>query len=304
MKSVAELERFLAEPSKELIEDFQSLEGDLIILGVGGKMGPSLAKLARRAADLSGVPRRIIGVSRFSRGHLRREREEWGIETISADLLDAEQVEALPQVENVIYMVGRKFGTTGQEYLTWAMNIHVASLVAEKYRRSRIVAFSSGNIYPLVPVSSGGATEELPPDPIGEYAQSCLGRERLFEYFSRKHGTPLLLFRLNYAIDLRYGVLLDIALMVKEGRPVDRAWACQLHLAGDANEYALRSLKHCHSAPGFERDRWDGVRALARNSSASGREPVFINGDHTACSAMPPRCTASLAIPGRPAADD
>ena len=168
MKSVAELE-LLGRTIKELIEDFQSLEGDLIILGWAGKWAPPWLSLPG-AADLSGVPRRIIGVSRFSRGNLRRELEEWGIETISADLLDAEQVEALPQVENVIYMVGHKFGTTGQEYLTWAMNIHVASLVAAKYRRSRIVAFSSGNIYPLVPVSSGGATEELPPDPIGEYA--------------------------------------------------------------------------------------------------------------------------------------
>lgn len=288
MKSVAELERFLAEPSKELIEDFQSLEGDLIILGVGGKMGPSLAKLARRAADLSGVPRRIIGVSRFSRGNLRRELEEWGIETISADLLDAEQVEALPQVENVIYMVGHKFGTTGQEYLTWAMNIHVASLVAAKYRRSRIVAFSSGNIYPLVPVSSGGATEELPPDPVGEYAQSCLGRERLFEYFSRKHGTPLLLFRLNYAIDLRYGVLLDIALMVKEGRPVDLSMGNVNSIwQGDANEYALRSLKHCQSPPrvlNVTGPETVSVRWLAQQfGELLGVEPVFINEETSHC---------------------
>lgn len=248
MKTIAELEQFLASPSERLIEDLSKVDGDLIILGVGGKMGPSLAKLAQEAINQGGLNKQVIGVSRFSEPGLQKDLEESGIKTIAADLLTKEQVEKLPDVENVIFMVGHKFGTSGQEFVTWAMNTHVPGLVADKYRGSRIVAFSSGNIYPFVPVTSGGATESVTPEPVGEYAQSCLGRERIFEYFSYKYGTPVLLYRLNYAIDLRYGVLLDIAALVRKGKPIDLSMGnVNVIWQGDANEYALRSLLLCDS---------------------------------------------------------
>jgi nucleoside-diphosphate-sugar epimerase len=173
-----------------------------------------------------------------------------GIETIHADLLDDQQLRSLPDAANVVFMAGRKFGSTGAESLTWAMNTYLAARVAERYRRSRIVAFSSGNVYPLVAVVDGGARETTPPAPVGEYAQSVLGRERMFEHFSARHGTPVCLLRLNYAIDLRYGVLLDIATKVFEGRPIDVSMgALNVIWQGDANSVCLRSFAQCQSPP-------------------------------------------------------
>ena len=241
--SVEQLDDFLATPSQALIDDLAAVDGDILILGVAGKMGPTLARLARNAAP----QKRIIGVARFSEPALRERLEEWGIETITADLLDAEQVRALPRVKNVIFMAGRKFGSSGNQALTWAMNVHVPSIVAEAFAGSRIVAFSTGNIYPLVDVMHQGATEATPPGPRGEYAQSCLGRERIFEYFSGVHGTPGVLFRLNYAIDMRYGVLFDLASRIKAGTPIDLSLMGHVNVIwqGDANSHALRSLRHC-----------------------------------------------------------
>ena len=248
MKTLVELENKLTEPTPALIEDLKDLDGDILILGVGGKMGPSLAKLAKRAITEGNLHKRVIGVSRFSSGTLREELAQAGVETISADLLDPDAVAALPDVKNVIYMVGYKFGTSGNAHMTWAMNTLVAGQVARKYCNSRIVAFSSGNIYPFTPVSRGGADESVEPQPVGEYAQSCLGRERLFDFFSKTYQTPVLHYRLNYAIDLRYGVLVDIARLVKEGKPVDLTMGnVNCIWQGDANVYALRSLTQCQS---------------------------------------------------------
>ena len=249
-RSLDELEDKMSEPSSRLIQDFSQLEGDIMVLGVGGKMGPSLAKLAIRACEATGKKVTIYGVSRFSQPGLKEELEKWGIQTLKADLLEEEQLSALPQVANVLYLAGTKFGTQTNQSLTWALNTYVPGRVAATFRDSRIVVFSTGNVYPFVPTSTQGATETTPPDPVGEYAQSCLGRERMFEYFSHKYHTPTLIFRLNYAIDLRYGVLLDVAKAVANESPIDlRMGHVNVIWQGDANEYALRSLFLCDSPP-------------------------------------------------------
>jgi nucleoside-diphosphate-sugar epimerase len=250
MKSVEELELMLSAPSPELVKDISQVKGDIIILGVGGKMGPSLAKLAVRAIKEAGLNKKVIGVSRFSEKGLREDLENHGVETIAIDLLNDQQLQALPDVENVIYMAGKKFGTAGNEHFTWAMNTYLPGRVGEKFRNSRIIVFSSGNIYPFVSYGSGGATEERAPDPIGDYAQSCLGRERIFEYYAHKYNIPMLMYRLNYAIDMRYGTLLEIAKFVQEEKEIDlRNGHLNVIWQGDANEIALRSLLLCSSPP-------------------------------------------------------
>ena len=239
-----QLEEVLSLPSDADRAAMAALEGDILILGVAGKMGPSLARRAVRAG------KRTIGVARFSDPAVRRALEDAGVETIAADLLDARALAALPDAPNVIFMAGRKFGSTGTEELTWAMNALVPALVAERYRDSKMVAFSSGNVYPFVPVVSGGATESTPVAPLGEYAQSVLARERMFQYFSSRYGTRGVLLRLNYAIDLRYGVLLDIGRKVFERRAVDLAMgAVNVIWQGDANSVCLRALGVCQSPP-------------------------------------------------------
>lgn len=248
INSIEELETMLSTPSEALVKDIAQLNGDLIILGVGGKMGPSLAKLAIRAIKQAGIDKKVIGVSRFSEPGLQQELESYDIKTIAIDLLDDAQLQSLPDVENVIYMAGKKFGTTGQEHFTWAMNTYLPGRVGEKFKNSRIVVFSSGNIYPFVSHGSGGAGEEMAPDPKGEYAQSCLGRERIFQYFSAKYQIPMLIYRLNYAVDMRYGNLLEIALMVQENKEIDLTNGhMNVIWQGDANEIALRSLLICKS---------------------------------------------------------
>ena len=245
-----QLEDVLSAPNEQDIAALKEMQGDLILLGAGGKMGPSLAARARRAADKGGVKKRIMAVSRYSSPDSRREIEQAGVEVMSADLLNEDDLARLPKVDNVIFMVGRKFGSTGAESLTWAMNAYVPARAAEHYRSSRIVSFSSGNIYPLVPVTSGGATEQSPLLPVGEYAQSVLARERMFEYMSSRYQTPMTILRLNYAIDLRYGVLLDIGRKVFERRPVDLANGnVNVIWQGDANSVCLRSFAHCSSPP-------------------------------------------------------
>ena len=244
----AELEDKLSQPSQRLLEDIQGISGDFMILGLGGKMGPSLAKLLKRALAKVGSEQRVYGASRFSRKPLYDELSSLGIECHRVDLLDDEQLQGLPHAENVIYMAGNKFGTSGNEHFTWAMNAYLPGRVAEKYRDSKIVVFSTGNIYPFVPIDSGGAAEDTRPGPVGEYAQSCLGRERIFEHFSVKNKTPTLIYRLNYALDLRYGVLLEVAKAVKDGKPINlRMGYANVIWQGDANEYAIRALRHCES---------------------------------------------------------
>ncbi|MDA0196148.1 MAG: NAD(P)-dependent oxidoreductase [Bacteroidetes bacterium] len=250
MNTVEKLEDFLSTPSDELVADLSKIEGDILILGLGGKMGPTLALLAQRAVDEGNLDKRVIGVSRFSDKDLRSDLESAGIKTIAGDLLDTKWLSTLSDIENVIYMAGNKFGTTGNEHYTWAMNTFVPGMVASKYRNSRIVVFSTGNVYPLSSVTEGGATELSRLGPIGEYAQSCLGRERMFEYFSNRHQTPVVLFRLNYALEMRYGVLLEIGQSVFKKKPVDlKMGHVNLIWQGDANEFALRSLLHCSSPP-------------------------------------------------------
>ncbi|MGP4108119.1 NAD-dependent epimerase/dehydratase family protein [Virgibacillus sp. L01] len=250
MDTIEELELRMCEPSARLIDDLSELDGDILILGVGGKMGPTLARLAKNAVNQGNLNKRVIGVSRFSKGTLKEELEQFGVETISADLMDERQLKALPDVKNVIYMAGKKFGTMGNEHLTWAMNAYLPGRVAERFSDANIVIFSSGNIYPFVDITKGGCTEETPTNPIGEYAQSCLGRERVFTHFAKKNDTPILLYRLNYAIDMRYGVLLEIAKQVYQDNPVDLTTGhVNVIWQGDANEFAIRSLLHCSTDP-------------------------------------------------------
>ena len=246
MENIESVYKKLLQPSDDLIADIAKMEGDILILGAGGKMGPALAKLAKQAIDKSGVAKKVIGVSRFSEPGLQDELNREGIETISADLLDDHELQALPDVKNVLYLAGTKFGTTGKESFTWAMNAYLPGRVAEKYKNSNIVVFSSGNVYHLTPVTLGGATEDRLPEPVGEYAQSCLGRERVFQYSCLKYNTPILIYRLNYANDVSYGVLLEIAKTVKEKKPVDLSMGnVNVIWQGDANEIALRALRHC-----------------------------------------------------------
>ena len=224
------------------------MPGDIIVLGASGKMGPSLARMARRASDAAGLPRRVIGVARFSSGG-EKELQSHGVEAIRCDLLDEQQVVHLPDAAHVIFMAGRKFGSTGDEPTTWAMNAWLPSVVCRRYRGSRIVAFSTGNVYGLTPVGGGGSREGDVPQPLGEYAMSCLGRERLFQYFSSAHGTQMAIIRLNYACDLRYGVLIDLAQKIMRGEPIDLSMGHFNTLwQGDANALALCALA-CTTKP-------------------------------------------------------
>ena len=245
--SEAQLDDLLSRPNEADIAAMAAMEGDLLILGVAGKMGPTLAMRARRAAPAA---KRIIGVSRFSTPGSREALEAAGVETIAADLLEDDALAALPDAPNVLFMTGRKFGSTGDEALTWAMNSLMPAQAAERFRDSRIVAFSSGNIYPFTPVTSGGATESCSLAPVGEYAQSVLARERLLQYCSRRNGTPMAILRLNYAIDLRYGVLLDIGTKVFGREPIDLTMGnANVIWQGDANSIALRSFAHASVPP-------------------------------------------------------
>lgn len=245
-----QLEERLSRPTAADVDALRVLEGDVMVLGVGGKMGPSLVRLMRRAAEQAGIKKKITAVARFTDKGLPAALEAEGIGTIACDLLEDGALARLPDAQNVIFMAARKFGTTGSEYMSWAINTQLPALVADRYRHSKIVCFSSGNVYPFRSLHLGGATEETPAGPQGEYAQSVLGRERIFEYGSHRWGTPLALLRLNYAIDLRYGVLADIATAVYRRQPVDlRMPVVNIIWQGDANSICIRSFPFCQSPP-------------------------------------------------------
>lgn len=303
IRSEAELDDILAAPNDADRTAMRALHGGLLILGAGGKMGPSLARRARRAADEAGISIRIVAVSRFSDESAEIALRATGVETMRADLLDFEQLAGLPDAPNVIFMAGRKFGSMGAAHLTWASNAYLPARVAERYRNSRIVAFSSGNVYPLVPVASGGATEEMPPDPIGEYAESVLARERMFEFFSARYGTRVCLLRLNYAVEMRYGVLRDIGLRVFEGRPVNLSMGhVNVIWQGDANSICLRSFALCASPPevlNVTGPETLSVRAVAaRFGELFARPPVFEGHEaDTALLSNTARCQRLFGVP-------
>ena len=246
----AELDELLSTPRAETVETLRACPGDIVVLGAGGKMGPTVARMAARAAAQVGDGRQVVAVSRFSSPEVARALGAAGVRTISCDLLDGSALARLPDAPNVVFMAGQKFGTSDAPATTWAMNTVVPALCAERYRAARIVAFSTGNVYPLSPVTGGGARESDPVGPIGEYASSALGRERVFEYYSMRNRTPVAIVRLNYAIDLRYGVLADIGLRVWRDEPVSVAMGhVNVIWQGDASRIALESLRHASSPP-------------------------------------------------------
>jgi len=279
--SLGALEDALSRPDAAVLDSIRRLPGDWIVLGAAGKMGPTLARMIRRGLDTLGQDGRVWAAARFTDADLEMRLRAWGIQTVRCDLLDRVQAARLPAAANVLYLAGQKFGTTQAPWRTWAMNTVAPLNAMERYAGSRIVAFSTGCVYPLVPADSPGSREEDPLEPLGEYANACVARERLFEHASREHGTPVLLYRLNYAIDLRYGVLLDIARAVQAGDPLDlRVGWVNVIWQGDANRFAIRLVEHAASPPaalnvtGGERL---SVRGLALKFGALlGREARFV----------------------------
>ena len=247
---VGQLEQLLSEPSEAVVQTMRRLEGDVLILGAGGKMGPTLCRMIRRASDAGGVKRRVIGVVRNAAADVQRDFHSHGVELILAGLLDRKQLDALPEVPNVIYLAGMKFGSTGREPLTWATNVYLPGMVCERFRHARMVAFSTGNVYGMVPVDRGGSAESDQLRPEGDYAMSCLGRERIFSYFSETLDVPIALLRLNYANEMRYGVLVDLARQVMAGEPIDLTMGYFNAIwQGDANAMTLRAFDHVAVPP-------------------------------------------------------
>jgi nucleoside-diphosphate-sugar epimerase len=286
VESTAQLEDLLSEPTPGVVDAVARLDGDLLLLGAGGKMGPSLARMARRAADAVGRPRRVVAVSRFSSAEVEARLRGRGVETVRCDLLDRAALAALPDAPNVIYMPGMKFGATGQKALTWAMNAYLPGTVCERYRHSRIVAFSTGNVYGLAPVALGGSVEADELRPAGDYAMSCVGRERVLEHFSRRDGIPMTVLRLNYANELRYGVLVDIARRVQAGEAVDVGMGFVNALwQGDANAMALQAFAQAASPPtvlNLAGPELLSVRRLAQQFGELFGKPVRCTGTEAA----------------------
>lgn len=297
------LEDWLSMPTRGLIEDFARLEGDLMILGVGGKVGPTLARMAKRAAP----DKRVIGVARFSDPQVKTRLEAANVETLRCDLLDRRQVALLPEVKNIIYMAGKKFGTAGREPFTWAMNTVVPTLIGERFKETNIVVFSTLCVYPFASVEGPGcAPDTHAPTPVGEYPNSCVGRERVFQYYSQVHRNPGRLMRLNYAIDLRYGVLQDVALKVLHGKPIDiRTGVANAIWQGDSTNHILRCLLHgtLPAQPiniGMERPA--RIRDVANKfGKLFDREPVFSGQEQP--TAWHNDCSEAIGLFGQPIVD-
>ncbi|MDH7601397.1 MAG: NAD(P)-dependent oxidoreductase [Armatimonadota bacterium] len=278
--SVEQLEEMISRPTPGVVETLAALDGDLIVLGCGGKMGPSLARMAKRAFEEAGKNRRVIGVDLFPSPEQSNKLEQVGVETIKCDLLDETQLNSLPDAPNVVYMVGMKFGSSENQALTWALNAYLPGQVCRKFSNSRITAFSTGNVYGLVPVWSGGSVETDEPKPEGEYAWSALARERVFEHFSRSCGTPVSIVRLNYSNELRYGVLVDIAQKVWAGEPVDVTMGtANVIWQADANAMALQTLAKASSPPFVVNIAGPEIISVRRTAELfgelMGRRPIF-----------------------------
>lgn len=280
MTVIDEIERDLTTPTPALIDDIAELDGDIVVLGVGGKVGPSVAIMAQRAVEEAGLDKVVYGVARFSDPAARASLERAGVTAVQADLTDDLELDAIPDAANVIFMAGNKFGTVGNEHFTWMMNSYLPGRVAQRFRDSRIVVFSTLVTYPLADVATGGSRESDPPGPIGEYAASCVGRERIFEHFSHKHGTPVLLFRLGYSIETRYGVVQEIAQAVHDGTPIPLEMGhASVIWQRDVAEYAIRSLRLASNPPralNITGPEIVSVRWLAEKfGERFGRAPVF-----------------------------
>ena len=303
IQDVAQLEELLSEPTNGVVGALGSLEGDIMVLGVGGKMGPTLARMAKKASELAGVKRRVIGVSRFSSSVFEAQLQAWGVETVRCDLLDRGSLVKLPEAANVIFMAGMKFGSTGQEWLTWAINTLLPGLVADRYRDSRIAVFSTGNVYGLSPIAEGGSREEDALNPSGEYAMTCLGRERIFEHFSRANQTKMTILRLNYASELRYGVLLDIAQRVNAGQPVSLSMGYLNTIwQADASAMSLESLRWAAAPPNIINITGPellSVRSVAEEFGKKLRKPVRFEGTESG-DALLSNARKSYGLFGRP----
>lgn len=303
IRDVQSLEDLLSEPPDYVVDTLRQVDGDLLILGVAGKMGPTLARMARRASADAGPTRRIIGVARFSDEAQQQALQSAGIETVRCDLLNERDVARLPDAPNVLFMAGRKFGSTGLESLTWAMNTYVPALVCHRFAASRIVAFSTGNIYGLTDVRSGGSRETDTPRPVGEYAMSCLGRERIFDYFSRASGTRAAILRLNYAVEMRYGVLVDLASRIVAGETIDLTMGYfNVIWQADANAMALASLAHVTAPPlmlNIAGPEQLSVRDVATQLGHRLNRPVSFSG-HEAVDALLSNGSNAWSLYGKP----
>lgn len=246
VENLEQLEDLMSRPSGELVESMKELDGDVMVIGAGGKVGPTLVRMLLRAVEQAGVRKKITAVDVVELPQLAA----LGAVTIRCDLMDMDAVNRLPDCENIVFMVGRKFGSTGGEHLTWAINVVVPYHVARRFAGSRQVVFSTGCVYPMLPLDHPGCTEATPADPVGEYAQSCLGRERMFDYFSLTGGSRVVHIRLNYAVELRYGVLFDVANYIWKGKPVDvTAGYANVIWQGDACDQILRSFALASGPP-------------------------------------------------------
>jgi nucleoside-diphosphate-sugar epimerase len=300
--SEQQLDDLLSEPTPQVVETMRRLDGDIVILGVAGKMGPSMARMTRRASDATGVARRVFGVARFSSGG-RDELEANGVTTIPCDLLDEKEIARLPDAPNVIFMAGRKFGSSEDQAATWAMNSYLPGIACHRYRGSRVVAFSTGNVYALTPVENGGTLETDASNPVGEYAMSCLGRERVFEHFSRSFQMPVALIRLNYACDLRYGVVVDLAHKLAAGETIDLCMGYFNTIwQGDANAMALAAFDHVAVPPFVVNVTGPEILSVRDVSERLGRlmnKPVRFTGSEPATALLSnPR--RGLELLGRP----